>query len=465
MRSPWRKRSRHPFLRTLVTDVLPAMAALALTAWFVLAHKGQLLVQVYGLITAGYLTFFPLINYLLKGAGATEFARYEWLILICFQVPLLGLMHCLLAWFPPQLAFAASSKQDVRLSPWLPWILALVLLVFLWVAIGYDLLFRRSTHQELQLMQATVPVLLLYVYRCAVETSFFVVIFLVAMLRSTPASTVNYRSYQYILATYLLIFIPFFLVNSRMQLAIMAICVACVWPGGIAWLTKRRNLFGVGVLLLILIFGHTALRELVIEGNSRIPTDHFSSIMRATGELIVARLDTIAVFYSLGEHGFNPWAFQFSGLAHVFDLYFSYFFDQAAYVEIKKSLVTSASVEIVNRLLHTQHVDFPKSMLMDMFLSFGVLGLGVVGVLLACTVAMVQRQINAMKPAYLLALYIMPMLLQFEKEFIATLFAFVKWLPIFGLVYLLRPVSQNPALPVDQSTLDVVIRGQSGLRK
>ena len=120
----------------------------------------------------------------------------------------------------------------------------------------------------------------------------------------------------------------------------------------------------------------------------------------------------------------------------------SYFTAPENYRAIKESFVTSPSVEIVNRMLLGNEADFPKAMILDMFLSFGVFGLLATAVLLGSLITWVQRNLNGFHgftPAFLVSLYVLPMLLEFEKEFIGFVFAFMKWIPMLVLLYLLRP--------------------------
>jgi hypothetical protein len=81
-------------------------------------------------------------------------------------------------------------------------------------------------------------------------------------------------------------------------------------------------------------------------------------------------------------------------------------------------------------------------MIMDMFLSFGVLGLLLTATILGTSLGRLQRQLllfNGFTPAFLISLYALPLLLAFEKEFLGMIFSFIKWLPILLLLYLLSP--------------------------
>lgn len=421
-------------------DLLPTIAILAVVAGFMRAHRGAPLVQVYALIVASYLNVFPALDYVFSGGqGMAGFARFQWLIILFFELPLLALMRFWLAQRRPE---PSPPRAVARLSPWLPLVFALLLAGFWLVSLRYDLFFRRLGHDALQRNTAEVPELLLYVYRGAVETAFFAVTFLWTTLRSVASSSRHYRLYQASLAGYLLTFLLFFGANSRMQFVMLLLCLVCTQPQIADLLLRRIRLMRFAALLALLVFGLTLLRELVLEDNERVETADLADLLTTAGWLIAARLDSVVILYRLNDLGFDPFGFQWSGLLHVIDFYVSFFTDPAKYAAIKESLVTSPSVEIVNRLLSSSEVDFPKSMILDMFLSFGVLGLLLTAGLLGGLLAWVQHRLASFRgftPGYVVCLYMLPMLLEFEKEFIGFFFAFMKWVPMLLLVFWLRP--------------------------
>lgn len=423
----------------MLFELLPTLAMLAVVALFMRSHRGAPVVQIHALIVASYLNVFPALDYVFSdGQGMAGFMRYQLLIIVFFQLPLLALTHFWL----PRAARPVAAEAPARLSPWLPAIFALLLAGFWLVALRYDLFFRRVGHDALQRYSAEVPELLLYLYRGAVETAFFAIIFLWTTLRSVTRTSRHYRLYQASLAGYLLTFVLFFGANSRMQFVLLMLCLVCTQPHIADFLLRRVKLLRFSALLALLVFGLTLMRELVLEDNERIDTADLADLLWTAGWLIAARLDAIVVLYRLEDMGFDPWGFQLSGVTHVLEFYVSFFTDPATFASIKESLVTSPSVEIVNRLLGGNEIDFPKAMMLDMFLGFGVPGLLAVAAALGALLAWVQRHLNRFRgftPAFLLSLYMLPMLLEFEKEFIGFFFAFLKWTPALLLVYLLRP--------------------------
>jgi hypothetical protein len=424
-------------------DLAPTIAILVIVAAFVRQHRGAPVLQIHALIAASYLNIFPALDYLFSaGLGMSGFARFQLLVGLFFQIPLLLVMH---RW-APRISMAsttpAPSRAPARLSPWLPAALAVLLAGFWVVAIEYDLFFRRLGHDALQRASAEVPAILLYVYRGAVETAFFVIVFLWTLLRSVTARSRHYRLYRLSLLGYVVTFMLFFAANSRMQFVLLLLCLICTQPRLAHLILRRFRVLRFVLLLAVLVFGLTLLRELVLEENERIDASDLPELLMTAGWLIAARLDALAILYRLDEIGFNPFGFDLSGIAHVLTFYWSFFLDPALYNAIKESLITSPSVAIVNRILPTDEIDFPKAMILDMFLSFGVLGLLATAAMLGGALVWVQRRVAAFRtftPGYMVAIYSLPMLLEFEKEFIGLFFAFMKWIPALLLVYLLRP--------------------------
>ncbi len=412
---------------------------------FVRLYDGVLVYQLFALIVAVYLNIFPALNYLLsEGVGFEAFFILQLLIGGFFQIPLFVLMRVAQMKSqkqPISISYVSPQKQ-ISLSPALPFAFVVLLVGFWYVAIYYDLFFRRIGHAELQLATSKVPLWLLYVYRCVVEMTFFTVLFLSAVIRGIKSSAKYYKLYVASLVLYLVSFVLFFFENSRMHLILLLIVMLCSGVG-FRFISKGRlNVFLLSLLMTVLVIGITLLRELVIEDNNRIDTENLWYLLKSTGELIATRLDALLILYRLAGTEFNPLGFDLSGVEHVLKLYSTFFIDQASYNSIKSTLVTSPSVVIVNRYLPTAEVDFPKAMILDMFLTFGILGLVMTALLLSLLIAWVEKhanQLNSFSAAFLISIYILPLIFQFEKELIGFLIAIMKWSPMLALVYVFRP--------------------------
>jgi hypothetical protein len=414
---------------------------IAIVGWYIVRHRGQLVLQLHALITVSYLNIFPMLDYLFSdGLGMESFGSYQWLVVMFFQLPLLLATHAAAGRRPPRPP--VHAREPAALSPLLPWLLVAVLASFWYVALNYNLFFRRLGHAGLQHNTAEVPGALLYIYRASVESAFFVIIFLCATLDRVAPQSRYLARYRLTLIAYAGSYALFFLVNSRMQFVLLLLCIVCTQPRIADYLTRRVNLPSFVLLLVLLVLGLTLLREIVLEDNNRVDTGDIGELLRTAGWLIAARLDSVYILNVLDTTGFNVWGFDMTGISKVIELYMSYFTDPATYNAIKESLITSPSVAVVNRLLSSSDIDFPKSMILDMFLTFGTLGLLTTAILLGTMIGRVQRRLICFRGfnlTFLVSLYALPMLLEFEKEFIGFLVSFLKWIPALLLCYWLRP--------------------------
>lgn len=403
-------------------------------------HRGFLVLQLYVLISTSYLNIFPALNYILSnGEGLSEFWKYQWLVGLFFQFPLLLILHI-------GTLFSKSQKTkalrgSAKLSVLLPIGLAVILISFWGVALGYDIFLRRIGFTELMKATSNVPSALLYIYRSVVETSFFVIIFLLTTLRMARVHASHYLLYKTLTFAYIVTFLIYFLVNSRMQFILIFLAIACTQPRfekamlGQSWVRFV-------VLLGFVVLALTLLREVVLEDSGRIDISNLLVLLLNFGQGLAERLDALKILCQIDGLGFDPFGFNLIGLSNFVTLHWWFFVDATAYQEIKESLTTSPSVVIVNQMLPDQVVDFPKAVILDMFLSFGVFGLLGIATLLGVLLTWIQRCINTsqgISPSYILAIYMLPLILAFENEFLGSFFAFLKWLPLFMLVCMLRP--------------------------
>ncbi len=427
-----------------MADLTLTIVFLFVVAWFFLRNDRRPVVQIYVVIVISYLNVFPALDFLFSsGQGLESFVWFQLLVICFFEIPLLFMLD---RWDQPIQVDVppVSPKPRMSLSPWLPVIFGMMLAVFWYVSIAFNFFFLRGISVTFE-----VPSSLLYLYRATLETSFFVIVFLSYALRSSTKGTRQRGLYKLMLIAYLISFSVYFVVNSRMYFLLLALCLVCTHPNLDVLSPRKIKVLLYGLLGAALVIGLTVLRELYLEQSGRLETEDLINLMRGVGWLISARLDSVAILNSLTETEFNPFGFHLSGILHVIDYNISYFIDPQHYMELKESMVTSPSVEIVNRLLSASEVDFPKSMIIDMFLSFGVLGLLATATLLGKVMCVVQRQTRRFGDfdlMFLTAIYALPMVLQFEKEFLGLIVSFLKWVPILAVTIYFRPRQYNTIL-------------------
>lgn len=421
-------------------DILPTFFILTVSMMRLRCHRGCLVLQLYILIATCYLNIFPTFNYILyDGEGSSEFGKYQWLVGMFFQFPLLIILHIGALFFNSQLI--KTQGVSAKLSVLLPIGLAVMLISFWGIALGYDIFFRRIGFTELMQATSNVPSVLLYIYRSVVETSFFVIAFLLTTLRIVRVNTSHYLTYKILTCAYVVTFLIYFLVNSRMQLILIFFTIACTQPRFEKAMLGRSWLRFVALLSCV-VLALTLLREVVLEDSGRIDISSLLILLRNVAEGLAERLDALKILCQIDGLGFDPFGFNLIGISHFVTLHWLFFVDATAYQVIKEDLTTSPSVVIVNQMLPIQVVDFPKAVILDMFLSFGVLGLLSMATLLSVLLIWMQRCVKAplgITPSYILAIYMLPIILAFENEFLASFFSFLKWLPVFMLVCMLRP--------------------------
>jgi hypothetical protein len=425
-------------------ELLPTILFLMVAPFFLHYNNGRPVVQVYFIIVLAYLNFFPSLDFLFQlelGFKMEAFMLFQVYIIAFFELPLMYFLNRKARVVSRSPAVSILHSRPLHLSVILPFFLSALLLAFWFISLRYDLFFVRMGYQGVQDAPPDTPSILLYTYRAAVETSFFVILFLFYTLRST-AKTSSYRSvYKVLLTGYLLTFLVFYVVNSRAHLLVLILLLMCTQARADIFSTKGIKLAVVGVGTLVLLIVHTLLREL-LEKNDRLDFSSIVAIVSSIVGLIAGRLNSLVMLNELANTEFNPFGLQLSGLIHVVYFNIAFITDPQAYASIKASEVTSPSVEIINRLLSVSMVDFPKSHVLDVFLIFGVYGLLILAIFMGKTVSLIQRhtlQGPNFSKSFLVAIYTLTLLFQFDKEFLGFVSNFLKWSPILLLIVYLRP--------------------------
>jgi hypothetical protein len=403
------------------------------------------IIAIYAVISYAYLNLFPTIDLsYTTNPDIYRFSQIQMLIIIAFEIPFFIFVSR---------AMLTSKKLSVNINTpkiliqpeFNPLIIVLqitLIAVFWYVSIKYDLYFRRVGFEALERNSSSVPSILLYGYRFSVETSFFVSAFSITTFIQTKNN--NPFRYLFVVSTlgYVLTFAIFFLINSRMQFLLLLICVFATTPLRISLISNARKMMGLLSVLAAAMIGLTVLRELVFENNNRVSNSSIlNSVVDSVG-LIAGRLDSMWILTALSDRGFNPLSFNLSGIGIIWDLYYSFVFDPVHYQDIKNSLETSPSAVIINQLMTVSQIDFPKSMVLDVFLSFGVIGLMPLALIVGKVLNSIESQISSNKYTtfyYIAALYVAPMILEFEKETFSIIVSVMKWSPILLLVFAVRP--------------------------
>ena len=408
---------------------LPTVIFLILCVGFLFINgRKQILLVYFGTVVC-YLNVFPLIDqFLLRDVDSFLFSKYQLIIILCFEVPLVV----------SAILFSNGNRKsrcvgsDKINFPVLFYIFLLLLAsVFWFVSIQYDLFFRRQGHEALARVSLSVPIVLLYIYRATVEISFLIINILFNQYMHQKAVRQRSLMLNFVLTVYVFTFVSFYISNSRMHLVLLILTVLCFQPRLRFVIRNKISFVWFVVLISSLVISVTILREVVFEQNDRLKSGSVSDMIISALELVTLRMDPLLKLYELDK--FMPDIFRLD-----LEGYFSVFGQNP--VSAKESLFTSISVLIANSMTWTSDVDFMKTMFLDSYLSFGVVGVVIISLFLGGIVGWSQSQLDGpdiFGGRSLLAMYLFTVALQFEKEFAGFLVSLVKWFPLFSVCYLL----------------------------
>ena len=391
-----------------------------------------------------YLHIFPSVSYFLSGGKSTEnFAKVQIFVFIIFTCFLL--FFFVLSKYKITNFDFVVARRDLNLSFFLPIIFLTMAFTFAYVAFSYDLMFRRIGFRGLQENTASVPFFLLAVYRIAVETSFLVITFLLSCITSSTKTSKNRKLYLLSLWVHGPIFFTFYFVNSRLQLMLALCCLLITSVKGRKIFRSALSLAACSIAALTLVFSLTLVREFVFEDNNRVSNDSTFAALYDVLELISGRVNSVEVVNTMMDQGQPLVTYNSAGIEKIYDLYFSLFFDPEHYAVVKETLETSPSEAILVSIFRQSEVDFPKSIIIDTFLTFGLPGI-FISMLYASAICLLCQRFTVWpdptKISFIFALFILPPLLEFEKEF-SYVFTLSKWSIVFFIIAWLRPTASN----------------------
>lgn len=410
-------------------------------AGFTLGHlKAYPIAQIFILFVTAYTTLFPLMVFILSPFPFTGIFGYHQFVFSCLF--LFPLFYFILNQ-SRQSYVRLNVPKDASLNHLAPVALILSAFMFLGISIIYDLFLVRLGYSDFLITTGSTPTVFLYHFRLSVETSFFIILFLITIIRSYPNEKyVQY--YKFALYVYVAIFGTFFLINSRMQfLLLVLLVISSNYKGGGINLARLAK---IGLALVVLALALTLLREFVIEQNYRLDASSGATLLQETLLLIAARLNSVGMIDMAGQSGYNVFLPNLEGLWFLIRFNLSMIIDPAYYEYMKSIEITSPSVFVMNGLLLRNDVDFPKSMMVEFLLIFGALFLPILAFYLAKIVTHIQSILRSSYPTsktFLVALYVLPMLMQFEKEFSGFLLSVIKWLPMLVMIIFLRPKAET----------------------
>tara|TARA_R110002051_G_scaffold320830_1_gene406977 strand:- start:69 stop:1358 length:1290 start_codon:yes stop_codon:yes gene_type:complete len=418
-------------------EVIPSLFILGVTGLALARLKHFPLSQIFILFVVSYTSLFPALDYIMSPfplKGAYGFHQSMFAVFFIFPLIIFILMR---SRYPNNIA--SEPGEVKKLNTYSPIILSASAIVFLVAALAYNLFFVRLGYGEFLQIASSTPNIVRYHYRMAVETSFFIIIYLIAIIRFYPRAQFV-AAYKVTLGIYILVFGAFFLVNSRMQFLLMVILLlSSNYKTGII---NFRRLAKLGAMIVTLAISLTLLRELFIEQNNRLDVSSAMVLIRETVWLIASRLNSVVMIDTAGQGAYNPFAPNLEGLWFLIKFNLAAFNDPAYYDYMKSIQITSPSVFVMNDIMVRRDIDFPKSMMVEVLLIFGLFGLPFLAYILARVIGKIQFTLKRFYPTdsrFILALYVLPGIFQFEKEFSGFLFSLIKWAPMAVFILVSRP--------------------------
>ncbi len=320
-------------------------------------------------------------------------------------------------------------------------------LAFLAIAEKYGLFFRRIGHEGLAYRSSSMSFVELVVYRSFSETSVFLLSLGLFIFLNFSKGKYLYK-YIFIggFLLHALIYSGFVLINNRLQTAVLLTSLFIMFS---YWktLSPKWPLFSmpkIFALCLFLVFSAKLVVDLrdvysttgSISGYSI--TRIFSESESEKGSKLTRRLNGVDLMAKITEPAVREGFLWGEAWARPISIYYYMIFLPEKAKEIKLSLKTNPKVFMINKYLGGDSVDAPSSMLTDLYGNFFIFGFMILAILLVGIISFVSRQITfpSSRKLFVIALYLIPFLFSFEKEFITFIFNILKYSPVLFLMLL-----------------------------
>jgi len=348
-----------------------------------------------------------------------------------FLVPLLIIYKALPSVNIRQLNVNVSNHR-VRIFSFL---LCVSALIFLYITVDNGIFFRRIGHEALAINSLNLSMAQLVFTRLFEETAIFItmilhILFIYSNKRPSKISML-------FMLCYLLIILAFFLINSRMQAIILFLAHFCIFA-------SFNNFYRVIPKVILMLF-ITFWTVLILRSAMVVESINVSSIVSevSSENPVSDRLNGLKIIIDLNENISEKGLMYGEAWRNSIMIYYYMIFDKNKYYLIKSNMETTPKVLIYQHYKGASIKDAPSSIVSDVYPNFGIIGLvisgGLIGVLLYLIKLGLNNTTNLFQ--FLLSLYLIPLLFQFEKEFISLIFMIFKYSFILFLVYILRPFS------------------------
>lgn len=386
-----------------------------------------------------YIHLFPCV-YLFNGhkEDSLTYIYIQFQIILFFEIPLILFYKYLVS----KIKLISEINFDIiinksRINIFLLFALFLNI-VFLYVSIMYGLFFRRIGHEALMYLSLQVPGIPFFIYRIFEETAVFVTLIFHLILRY---SYENRKKIYFVFIFFLSTILIYQLLNSRLQLLVT------IFSHTIILISFNRififkKIIKIGIISIIGVFSVMVFRSILVlqdanlESIAETVSDENSLDNRLNGIMLISDINN-----EIHEKGLmygKAWGPSIKVIYY-------YIFDKEESNKIKQNLNTTPKVNIINYYKGNNIQDMPSSLVTDLYPNFGIIGLFLGAFLFSFLFYYITKGLINPKTimGLVIALYLIPLLIQVEKEFLSMIFMILKYSSILLIILFIKPFTIN----------------------
>ena len=321
---------------------------------------------------------------------------------------------------------------------------------FLYVSIANFVFFTRIGHEALYELTQNLSTIEFLIYRIYKELGLFIsVLLLILKITSGRRNFFNFLNISFV--SNVLIYGAFVLVNNRLQSIIFILILSFTY---IIFTNIKIKFKVLGFVLIAVFYSITVVtnfRDSFSENNGK---PKFSQVINPFYESneyndpLSNRLNGLYYIASAFDKIDTKGYALFKPINHSFKMFLGSFYNSEYYSKAKSNLLTNSRSITGLHFFGVASTDLYQTHLSELFLSFGVIGFLVGSIIMANLFVYVTTNIFMPKSIFKLLLVILMMyyILQFEKDFTAILFGWVKLIPLLVILSLflkLKHINKN----------------------
>ena len=361
---------------------------------------------------------------------------YTSVSIVCFLLPLL------ISYLALSRGRSCRLSVEVRMVRFriFAYLLFTCALFFIYITVEGNVFFRRIGHKGLAANSLNMPIFWLAFSRLFSETSIFITMVIhVVLLHSGRRHS---KITRFCILGYFLTVLTFILINSRMHALVLLLSHFCIS----AMHGDKKKVYRAVPKLTALAFAAIVVvlvsRATLAEGQASASS--LLSIVNS-GASTTERLNGSDILVDLHEDIAQKGLMHGAAWKNSIMVYYYMIFDTAKYFWLKDNMRTTPKVTIYEHYRGEHIIDRPSSIIADVYVNFGALGLILSGVIVGALLSYVRFGLNNTTSTFtfLSSLYLIPLLFQFEKEFISLIIMLLKYSITLFLLYKLKLFSVN----------------------